>query len=161
LDKLIESKAKVVQTSSIASNLFAKGIDVNNLQNEGTFVSKKAYGESKLCNIFFTRELHRLYYEKGITAVAFEPGIVRSNFAAEGGWFFRTAYHTPLKYLFTISTQKSAKRMVRLVEGEEGVDFIAGKVYSYKKEYHVRYEGEEEMAKTLWKECENLLKEYL
>lgn len=161
IDKLIESKATVIQTSSIASNLFGMGLDMTDIQNEKHYTPVKAYGEAKLCDALFTRELNRLYKEKGISAVAFEPGVVRSNFASESTWYFRLGYHTPLKYLFTISTKQSAKRLVRLAVGTPDEDFISGEVYSYKKPYKIKYQDDGSKAKALWAYMEGLVKEYL
>lgn len=142
LEKLITCNATIINTTSIASNVFSKNFDVNDLQNERHYTPINAYGESKLCNVLFTRELHNRYYQKGLNVVAFEPGITRSNFGADGNWFLRLAYHSPLKYLFTISTKKSAKRLVRLALGDAGNDFFSGKIYSYKKQYKVKFDNE-------------------
>ncbi len=162
MDKLIESKAVVIQTSSIASNLFGKKFDINDIQNEKNYDPVKAYGEAKLCNYFFTKELFRRYFEQGLLPVAFEPGVVRSNFASESTWYFKVAYHTPLKYLFTISTKKSAKRLVRLAVGEPGKDFEVGGMYSYKKPYKVKYKDEQgEIAKAVWDKSYEMVKKFM
>ena len=59
LEKLIESKATIIQTSSIAANMFGMNLDVHDLNNEKNYSPQKAYGESKLANILFTRELNK------------------------------------------------------------------------------------------------------
>ena len=161
LEKLCHDKATVIQTSSIASNLFGQGLDLRDLQNERAYTPTKAYGESKLSNILFTRELHKRYYEKGISAVAFEPGITRTNFASEGSPFFRFAYHSPFKYLFTISSERSAKRLVRLALGKEGQDFSSGETYSYKKPFKVKFKDDGKISNELWEKCEELLQKAL
>ena len=81
LDKLCECNATVIQTSSIAANMFS-AFDINDLNNEKDYTPFKAYGNGKLENVLFTRELDRRYKSKGINAVAFEPGVVRTNFGA-------------------------------------------------------------------------------
>lgn len=160
LEKLQKSGATVVQTSSIASNLFGQKLDVNDLMNEKNYTPVKAYGDSKLCDVLFTRELQKRCSGK-IAAVAFEPGVVRSNFAADSVWYFKIAYHTPIKYLFTISTKKSAKRMVRLAEGVPGKDFTCGETYSNGKRYRVKFrDGDGSAAKTLWETLEKLTEKY-
>jgi NAD(P)-dependent dehydrogenase (short-subunit alcohol dehydrogenase family) len=154
IDKLCTCKATVVQTSSIAANLFGQTLDIKDLQNEKSYTPVKAYSEAKLCDILLTRELHRRYHDAGICAVAFEPGIPRSNFASEASWLFKTAYHTPLKYLFTISPEKSANRMIRLALGTEGKDFLSGLTYSNTKPYKVKYKDDGKAAMELWDKCE-------
>jgi NAD(P)-dependent dehydrogenase (short-subunit alcohol dehydrogenase family) len=55
----------------------------------------KAYGDSKLANILFTRELHRRFHSGGPSSAAFHPGNVASNFASDTSSWVRLAYHTP------------------------------------------------------------------
>lgn len=161
-DKLCESKATVVQTSSIAANLFGKDFDGKDFGNEKNFAAFSAYGYAKLEDIFFTRELQRRYGERGISAVAFEPGVVRTNFASEAKGFVKFCYHSPLKYLFTITPEKSAERLVRLAEGVAGKDFALGEVYSGKKIMKLKFRDEDgKVAKAFWDFCEKAVAEYL
>ena len=160
-DKLCQCRATVIQTSSIAANLFGRKLDIDDLQNERSYTPIKAYSEAKLCGILLTRELHRRYHAAGVHAVAFEPGIPRSNFASESFWFFKTAYHTPLKYLFTISPQKSAERMVRLALGTADEDFACGLTYSGGKPYQVWFKDDGTIAKALWDRCEEMVSRYI
>src|SRR5690606_35512666 len=70
MPKLISSQASVIQTSSQAARAFSD-FDIDDLQNECAYSPHKAYGNGKLANILFTRELHRRYATQGISAVAF------------------------------------------------------------------------------------------
>ncbi len=158
LDKLIKSNATVIQTSSLASKFVSKGYDLSDYQNKLNFNPVKAYAESKLCNVLFTKQLDKLYADKGLNAVAFEPGIPRTNFASDGFWFFKIAYHTPLKYLFTISPKKSCKRLLRLVLGTPSKDFKTGEIYSYKKPFKLKRNDLDILAPKLWEILENLSK---
>ena len=150
IDKLIISKATVIQTSSLASRFVTKAYDLTDYQNKLGYSAVKAYAESKLCNILFTKQLDKLYGDKGLNAVAFEPGIPRTNFASDGFWFFKIAYHSPLKYLFTISPKKSSKRLLRLILGKPSVDFENGEVYSYKKPFKLKRNDLDILAPKLW-----------
>ncbi|MBO5525490.1 MAG: SDR family NAD(P)-dependent oxidoreductase [Clostridia bacterium] len=156
MDKLSSSRAKVIQTSSIAANLFSKEFDIDDLQNERGISPIHTYGNTKLCNVLFTRELNRRYGDK-ISAVAFEPGIVRSNFASESSPFFKIAYHSFLKYLFTISPERSAKRLVRLVTEP----FECGEVYGNGKKYKIRLQDDGSLAASLWERCERLTERFV
>ncbi len=158
IDKLISSKATVIQTSSLASRFVNKNYDLTDFQNKVGYNPVKAYAESKLCNVLFTKQLDKLYGDKGLNAVAFEPGIPRTNFASEGFWFFKVAYHTPLKYLFTISPKKSCKRLLRLILGTPSVDFKTGEVYSYKKPFKLKRKDLDTLALKLWGILENISK---
>ncbi|MBP5466358.1 MAG: SDR family NAD(P)-dependent oxidoreductase [Clostridia bacterium] len=160
-DKLCENHATVIQTSSIASNLFGADFDGVDFQNEKNYAPFKAYGYAKLEDILFTREFNRRYKDRGIGAVAFEPGVVRTNFAAESKGFVKFCYHSPLKYLFTITPDKSAKRLVRLATGKPDKDFICGEVYGKVKPMKLKFkDGNGEAAKRLWEFCEKLTDKY-
>ena len=161
MDNLIQSGATVIQTSSSAANLFGQKLDLTDLQNKRAYATVKAYGEAKLCNILFTRELQKRYGAQGLHAVAFEPGIVRSNFASESTWYFKVAYHTPLKYLFTISSKRSARRQVRLAVGEPDKDFLCGAGYSYKRRFKIKFRDDVSGAASLWEQSEEMTKKYM
>ena len=161
IDKLIKSKAVVIQTSSIATNLFGADFDGEDFLNEKNFSPFTAYGYAKLEDVLFTRELNARYREKGLSAVAFEPGVVRTNFAAEGKGFVKLCYHSPLKYLFTITPTSSAKRLVWLANGTPDKDYISGEVYSKKKPMKVKFKDDGTVSKRLWEFCENSLEKYL
>lgn len=161
IDKLIKSRATVVQTSSIAANLFGADFDGKDFLNEKNYAPFKAYGYAKLEDALFTRELDRRFRDKGINAVAFEPGVVRTNFAAESKGFVKFCYHSPLKYLFTITPKKSAERLVWLATGKPQQDFICGEVYSKKKIMDLKFKDENgEVAARLWDYCERLTDKY-
>lgn len=158
LDKLSASHATVIQTASIAANLFGADFDPADPESENLYTPFRAYGRAKLCDILFTRELHRRYGDRGICAVAFEPGVVRTNFGSESVAFVRFCYHTPLKYLFTISPEKSARRLTRLALGAPGTDFAPGEVYSYKKPLRLKFRDPDgSAAASLWSACESRL----
>lgn len=160
MDKLCQCRSTLIQTSSIAPNIFGRKPDLDDLQSEKSYSPVKAYSKAKLCDILLTRELHRRYHADGICSVAFEPGVPRSNFASEASGFFKKAYHTPLKYLFTTSSQKSAKRMVRLAVGEPGKDFICGETYSNKEPFKVRFKDDGRIAEVLWNQCMKMTARY-
>ena len=162
LEKLCESRATVIQTSSIAANLFGSGFDVDDLQSERNYKAFDAYSAAKLEDILFTRELQRRYGEKGICAVAFEPGVVRTNFASESTPLVKFMYHSPLKYLFTISPNRSAKRLTSLAAGTPGIDFLPGEVYSGKKRMKLKFRDPDgKIAKALWDSCLKMVGKYL
>lgn len=161
-DHLCKSRATVIQTSSIAANLFGSDFNVNDLQSERNYQAFNAYGAAKLEDILFTRELQRRYGEKGLCAVAFEPGVVRTNFASESTPLVKFMYHSIFKYLFTISPERSAKRLTALATGVPGKDFLPGEVYSGKKLMKLKFRDPDgSTAKALWDSCLAMLKEYL
>ena len=161
LDKLIENSAVVIQTSSIAANIFGQGFNVEDLNNERQYQAQCAYGHGKLANILFTRELDRRFRDKGIKAVAFHPGVVRSSFAHDTNHIMHYAYHTPIKYLMTISPAQSAKRLVAFVDGEPGKDWILGEVYDKSRLMSVKFKDDGSVARSLWEQSEKMVQSLL
>lgn len=161
MDKLVATGAKVIQTSSFAANVWGHGFDVDDLDQRRSYSPTSAYGRSKLANILFTRELDRRHRADGIAAVAFHPGFVRSNFAEDTTFFMRWFYHTPLRYLATISPDTSAHRLVRLAEGEPGRDWQPGEVYLKRSQMPVAFRDDGSVARALWERSEEMVRPFL
>lgn len=81
MDKLIESNASVIQTSSACARIAGK-LDIDDLDQDRNYSPIRAYGTAKLPNILFTKELHRRYHAKGLSAAAFHPGTVATSFGS-------------------------------------------------------------------------------
>lgn len=161
LDKLCECNATVIQTSSIAANMFS-AFDIDDLNNEKDYTPFKAYGNGKLENVLFTRELDRRYKSKGINAVAFEPGVVRTNFGAGSIKFVEFAYHSFLKYFFTISPEKSAKRLIWLSIAKPDKDFKTGSTYTKKKIMDIKFKDQDgKVAEELWNKSLKMIEKYI
>lgn len=161
IDRLLASRAKVIQTTSMAANVWGLGFDVDDLNLMHGYSPTTAYGRGKLANILFTRELHRRHGADGLAAVAFHPGFVRSNFAS-GGSFLRWFYHTPLRYLATIGSDTSARRLTALAEGTPGEDWQPGKTYMLKgTPMPVLFRNADTVARQLWDRSEQMLAAFL
>lgn len=161
MERLIASRAKVIQTASEAANMWGKNFDVTDLNNERNYATQVAYGNSKLENILFTRELDRRHRADGISAVAFHPGVVRSSFASDTKHFMRFIYHSPLKYLITISPEKSGRALTALAQGKPGIDWKQGEVYSSGKPMAVAFKDDGTVTSELWERSEQFLKSAL
>lgn len=127
IDTLIESRAAVVNTSSIGARLFGK-IDLDDLNNWRNFTPNKAYGDAKLANILFTKGLHERFRERGLSSVAFHPGNVATNFASETDSYFRRVYHGVLKR-FLISPERGGARLQHFIDGTPGEVWKSGEYY--------------------------------
>ncbi len=161
MGKLALSRAKVIQTTSMAANVWGRGFDIDDLNFARAYSPTSAYGRSKLANILFTRELDRRHRVDGISAVAFHPGFVRSNFAGDSP-LLRLFYHTPLRYLATISPETSARRLVALIEGTPGRDWQPGEVYSKRRPMSVAFQDPNgAIARQLWEKSEEMTRQFL
>jgi NAD(P)-dependent dehydrogenase (short-subunit alcohol dehydrogenase family) len=88
-ERLVESSARVIATSSVAHRAGRLPRDTDALpaalRATRPYVSTLAYGRSKLANILHMRELQRRSAPSGLVAVSFHPGIVASQFGRDGG----------------------------------------------------------------------------
>ncbi|MCC9196515.1 SDR family NAD(P)-dependent oxidoreductase [Arthrobacter sp. zg-Y820] len=131
LDRLTKSGASVINTSSVANSLFAH-FDVDDLEARRKYSPNRAYGNAKLANILFTRELDARYRGQGISAAAFHPGGVASSFAAGSTSTMRVMYRTALNR-FLISPDQGAQTLVWLATSVPGEDWQSGKYYYKRK----------------------------
>lgn len=132
LPSLVAGAATVIQTASAAARIFGK-FNINDLQNARSYAPQTAYGNAKLANILFTKELQRRYSGDGIAAVSFHPGLVGTSFASDTTHLMRRLYHGPLKRIFTITPDRGADQLVWLAEGTPGTTFTPGAYYESKK----------------------------
>jgi NAD(P)-dependent dehydrogenase (short-subunit alcohol dehydrogenase family) len=84
---LDSAPARVVSVASDAGN--RAHIDFDDLQGERDYSGWRAYGQSKLANIVWTRELARHLAGTGVTAASMHPGFVATNFGARGSRSYR------------------------------------------------------------------------
>jgi retinol dehydrogenase 14 len=82
LDRMKENASARIVT--VASHAHTQGrIGFDDLQGERSYSGARAYNQSKLANILFTRELERRLRGSGVTAHALHPGVVNTAFGAE------------------------------------------------------------------------------
>lgn len=132
LDRLIESKATVISTSSVGHRLVR--IDLADLDSEKRYKGVDAYNSAKLAQILFTRELDRRYRSQGLASAAFSPGLaVASNFAQQpGDTNGRIARSALLRHVAS-RPETGADTLVFLAEGTAGTDFPSGEYFAKRK----------------------------
>ncbi|KAA9085211.1 SDR family NAD(P)-dependent oxidoreductase [Microbacterium radiodurans] len=128
LDRLADSDASVIQTSSRAARMFSR-FDITDLNAAKRYSGRIAYGNAKLANVLFTRELQHRAGDRGISAVAFHPGVVATQFAANVPGPFRWIYHNPLSKRVLTTTDEGGARLVFLADGAPRVDWAPGGYY--------------------------------
>ncbi len=124
--------ASVINNSSVGHRLFGR-IDLDDLDNDAKFSANKTYGDAKLANILHARGLQSRYGSRGISAVAFHPGNVATNFASETTSVLRFVYRTPLKKLNLISVDKGGATLTWFIEGTAGNTWTAGAYYDERR----------------------------
>jgi NAD(P)-dependent dehydrogenase (short-subunit alcohol dehydrogenase family) len=148
IDRLILSRSRVINTSSVAN--LSGNIDIDDLDLATQFTPGKAYSNAKLDNILFTRELDRRFGAEGITTAAFHPGVVASNFASDSTSPLRVIYRSVLRHTL-ISSEKGADTLVWLATTTPGSDWRSGQYYIKRKPGRTNQQADDApLASALW-----------
>lgn len=150
-------EARIVSVSSTAHSMGK--INFDDLMLTENYGAMKAYAQSKLANILFTKELAEQLSEENITVNCLHPGVVASNFTDNmPGWtkplvsFFR---------LFMISPDKGAETTVFLATSPKVAD-VTGEYFAKKKIAKTSPAAKDRaLAKKLWLVSEELVQEGL
>ena len=149
MEPLLAARARVIATSSVAARLFGH-LDLADLGNERAYSARAAYGDSKLANVLFTRELHRRFHGDGLTTAAFHPGVVATNFAADTHDSLRWLYRTPLARLLT-SPGRGADTLVWLATAQPGTHWRSGGYYEKRRGARTNPQADDAaLATALW-----------
>lgn len=158
LERLRQGEGVVVNTSSVASRAFGR-IDLDDLDNQRHYSPQKAYGDSKLANILFTKGLHAHFHADGINSVALHPGGVATNFASDTTSVMRFVYHTPLSRFALITPDKGAENLTWAINGIPGVTWQSGEYYELKRlpRRVNRQQNDPALVEAFWKRSAELV----
>jgi NAD(P)-dependent dehydrogenase (short-subunit alcohol dehydrogenase family) len=140
---------------NVASNShYGQHLDFEDLELKRGYNPGKAYGRSKLANLYFTYELARSLDGTGVTVNAMHPGFVRTNMAANNGWLVRL--FLPLVHLSSLTPEQGARTVVYLATSPD-VEGVTGKFFVHEREVAsdpVSYD--ESVAQRLWEVSEEM-----
>ncbi len=122
LDQLMQSNyARIINVSSAAH----RGADIyfEDIQLNENYGMMRAYGQSKLANILFTRSLSEKYSSKGITANAMHPGMVNTKIIRNTNIVLQFFF-----WLVSQSPRKGAQTIIYLATDED-VDHVSGEYF--------------------------------
>jgi len=129
LDLLKASAPSRVVSVSSDAHRWPRRIDLVDYQGRRRYGGLRTYGQSKLANVLFTRELASRLEGTGVTANALHPGFVAPSFFGAGGM------HGPMgrlmglgARLFAISPEEGAKTTIYLATAPE-VEGVAGQYF--------------------------------
>lgn len=154
LPKIVKSApAKIINLSSLAH---AKGvINFDDINSDKSFSSMKAYQQSKLANVLFTKELANRLEGKNVNVYAVHPGIVRTEL---GRYMDQTyfpgarALARVLMYWWMKTPEQGAQTTLHCAL-DEGAANETGLYYSdCKVTPSCPLSNDEELAKKLWEE---------
>ncbi|KAH8738920.1 hypothetical protein FG386_000786 [Cryptosporidium ryanae] len=131
LPLILKSKSRIINVSSIAHLSVPFGFDISELEsvNENNYDRIRFYGISKLCNIYFTRELQMRYGSKGVSAFALHPGCVDTSLSryVDNSVIFKLLY--PIMKFFAKTPFYGAQTTLFCCSSKEE-DLLPGGYYS-------------------------------
>lgn len=140
---------------NVASNShYGQHLDFENIELKRGYNPMRAYGRSKLCNLYFTYELARRLEGTGVTVNAMHPGFVATNMAANNGWLVRL--FLPLIHRNSLTPEQGASTAVYLASSPD-VEGVTGKYFVRKREVAsdpVSYD--QSAAERLWQVSEGM-----
>jgi len=126
LDLLKKSApSRIVNVSSSAHE--GSAIHFDDLQGERRYRGYRAYGQSKLAQVLFTRELGRRLEGTGVTVNACHPGVIRTNLGIGGA-----SAVVRFVRLFFKSPEKGAETPIYLAVSPD-VEGVTGKYFANKR----------------------------
>lgn len=140
---------------NVASNShYGQHLDFENIELKRGYNPMRAYGRSKLCNLYFTYELARRLEGTGVTVNAMHPGFVATNMAANNGWLVRL--FLPLIHRNSLTPEQGASTAVYLASSPD-VEGVTGKYFVREREVAsdpVSYD--QSAAERLWQVSEGM-----
>lgn len=137
------SNARIINLSSEAHRF--TNINFDDLQSEKNFNNFKAYGQSKLALILFTKKLHELLKETDITVNCLHPGVVSTNLFDKMGWPMKNIFQ-----MFMIRPEEGAATSIYLATSDD-VKNISGEYFKKKKvAKSTSFSNRKDAADKLW-----------
>jgi NAD(P)-dependent dehydrogenase (short-subunit alcohol dehydrogenase family) len=157
LDRLRASApSRVVNVSSVAHQ--RASVDFDDLQHERRYSGPRAYGQSKLANILFTRELAARLTGSGVTANSLHPGLVATRFGSgnRGAWRALRLAMRLVGPLLVRSPQRGAETTLYLASSAE-VEGVTGRYFvDCRQRTPSDAARDDGAARRLWAESERL-----
>jgi NAD(P)-dependent dehydrogenase (short-subunit alcohol dehydrogenase family) len=150
----------VVVSSGAYKQAPAAGIEFDNLSGERDYEPRKAYGQSKLANYLFVRELARRLEGTQVTANALQPGVIMTNLGRYLPWYQIVAAKV-IGWTFMKSVEAGAATQVYVATWPKLAD-VSG--YFFKDSNPFLPGGNmenDELAAKLWTLSEDLTRPYL
>ncbi|MFY8001271.1 MAG: SDR family NAD(P)-dependent oxidoreductase, partial [Candidatus Kapaibacteriota bacterium] len=142
--------ARIINVSSEAHR--SGVINFDDLEGKQNYNIWRAYSQSKLANILFTRHLATMLRGTGVTANCLHPGVVATN-------FFRII-PAPVRFftdLFMLTPEKGAETTIYLASSPS-VESVTGEYFNKKKiSVTSKLAQDADTAERLWRVSEQYL----
>jgi retinol dehydrogenase 12 len=149
LERLIASApARIVNVASDAHRFAGGRLAFDNLNGDKRYSAMGIYGQSKLANILFTRELARRLQGSGVTVNCLHPGTVATRFAQNNSGFYSLG--TRLIAPFIRTPEKGAETAVYLCAAAEVQGVSGAYFYNCREKRPSRAARNDDDARRLW-----------
>jgi NAD(P)-dependent dehydrogenase (short-subunit alcohol dehydrogenase family) len=150
LPALQRDGSTVINTSSGMAGIMGR-IDLGNLQLVRGFNPARAYANSKLAQILFTRELKKRFDSTGLAAAALHPGGVATNVANRAAGPIKSFYESKLGRRMMLSPEQGADTLVWLAASKPRADWASGEYYYRRKISKTAKQAyDDQLARELW-----------
>jgi len=158
LDRIRSSSpARIVNVASTAHSAARKGMPFDDLQSEKRYATMRVYGQSKLANILFTRELAHRLAGTGVSANSLHPGTVRTGYGADGDARGLLAFGIKISSPFFLSPAKGARTSIFLASAPEVAEVSGEYFVKCKPKQPKRWARDDDAARRLWQVSEELV----
>ncbi|KAL5007919.1 hypothetical protein ScPMuIL_013500 [Solemya velum] len=156
LDKLKQSApSRIVNVSSKAHDMGK--INFEDLQSSQNYSSMRAYAQSKLANILFTRELAERLKGTGVTVNVLHPGVIQTDLYRHIYTSWLGMFMAPFTLVMKTTEQGAQTTLACVLDPR--LDHVTGKYFSDCKEKECAPQGrDDKVAKRLWEVSEKLVK---
>lgn len=156
LEQLSETARLVIVSSDAHRFAPAEGINFKNLSGEQGYKPWRAYGQSKLANILFAKELARRLSGSGKISNTLHPGMINTNLARSLGGWIRTAYRIVEPLVLKNSPQGASTQCYVAVH--PNVNGISGEYFSHCNIARpLPIANDSSLAARLWEETEKIV----
>ncbi len=158
LDQLTETARIVVVSSDAHRRSPKEGIELDNLDGSKAYGPWTNYGQSKLANILFAKELARRFAGTRKTANAVHPGVIKTNLTRHIGSIGDVAFAL-MSPIALKSIQQGAATEV-FVATHPSIEGVTGEYFSHCNVAQPRRKANDpELAKKLWEVSERIASE--
>ena len=155
LDRLAPQGRVVIVASNAHRRAPAAGIEFDNLSGERGYVPWKAYGQSKLANILFTKELARRLTD-GRTANTLHPGVIATKLSRSMGALPRVALAVATPLVLKDEAQGAATQV--FLATHPSVAGTTGQYFSHCQRAEPEpIANDAALAARLWQESERIV----
>ena len=156
LDQLTDTGRVVMLSSSAHTQAPKGGVELDNLDGSKGYAAWRNYGQSKIANILFAKELARKFEGTKKTANAVHPGVIQTNLGRHMNPVARLLFGTFGPLLLKTVPQGAATEV--FVAASPKVEGISGEYFADCNVETPRADAmDAELAKKLWAKSEEIV----